>query len=141
MITDEELAELPDDREQAFVMFEKIVRDKLRKLERSEDMNNADGDRLEYINKVVAAAKAYQIEPLMNWGVPRVGINIYEEYVQFTHDVDHVTTQIRILHAPRKKQGTVGLDTNNRTKIHHHIQQKWVSITLRRPRRRRGRDR
>jgi len=43
-------------------------------------------------------------------------------YINFTADVDHFTTQVRIQNAPRNRQNSVGLDGNTKAKIHHYIQ-------------------
>jgi hypothetical protein len=125
MITDEELAELPEEPELAFVAFERIVRGRLYEGEREaarEEYGN-DSIRLEYISKVVAAARVYGIEALKNSEVPTVQSHVSDVYVQFISDVDHITTQIRIQHAPRNRQNSVGLDANTKRKIHHHAEQ------------------
>ena len=125
MITDEELAQLPDDPELAFVAFERIVRARLYEEEQKgeHDQYGTESYRLEYINKVLAAARVYGISALAQWQVPPVNSNIADAYVQFTSDVDHFTTQIRIANAPRDRRNSVGLDTNTKAKIRHHIEQ------------------
>jgi len=130
MITDDELAQLPEDPELAFVEFEKIVRARLYNEEQkaAHEEYNADSYRLEYINKVLAAARAYGIEALAQWQVPAAHDNIYDPYVQFTSDVDHFTTQIRIRHVSRNRQNSVGLDGNTKAKIHHYIDQIRAAI-------------
>lgn len=81
MITDEELAELPEDSELAFVEFERIVRARLREAEQQEDRNyTANSERLEYINKMIAAAKVYNIDGLCEWEVPKVDSDIHKVY-------------------------------------------------------------
>ena len=130
MITDEELAELPEDPELAFVEFEKIVRARLYEGEEKatrEEYNN-ESIRLEYISKVVAAARIYGISALEGSKVPTVQSNISSAYVQFISDVDHITTQIRILHAPRNRQNSVGLNANAKTKIYHYVEQIRTAI-------------
>lgn len=122
MITDEEIADLPEDPQLAFVTLERILRERVQEEERHADQNHdVESFRIEYINRTVAAAKIYDIDALSQWKVPRVGENIYRAYIQFTHDVDYVTMQIRIQTAPQKKRGSVGLDQNDKTKIHHYI--------------------
>jgi hypothetical protein len=126
MITDEELAQLPEDPELAFVEFERIMRARLYEAEEEasrQQFGDADSYRLEYINKVLAAAKEYGIEALVEWHVPSVGSRIFEEYRQFASDVDHFTTQLRIRHAPKSRGNSVGLNGNTKRKIHHHIDQ------------------
>jgi hypothetical protein len=126
MITDDEIEQLPEQSEDAFVEFEKIVRkrinDKIHE-DAQEQWGNSDVYYLEYINEVSAAAREYDIEGLRNWKVPQVGYpNLYQEYLQFTHEVDGFTTQIRLRRAKRNRRNSVGLDGNTKTKIHQYIQ-------------------
>lgn len=130
MISNDELSGLPSDPELAFVRFEEIVRLKMQEWERDERVSNGDLDadtyRLEYMNKVAAAAKAYRIEALSGLEIPKLGgnqINFIDAYRQFLADVDNVTIQIRIHAARADHEGTVGLEDIERSKIHHFIQQ------------------
>lgn len=126
VITDDELAELPDDPRLAFVEFEKIMRARLYEAEQ-EQSNYQYGDtepyRLEYINKVLAAAKEFDIHELHAWKPPSVDEKIHDIYKQLASDIDHITTQIRIRNVTRKRKYSVGLDNSARSKIHHYIQQ------------------
>ncbi|WP_292529773.1 hypothetical protein [Methylocystis sp.] len=139
MISDDQLSGLPSDPELAFVQFEEILRQKMQEWETEEHRNNGDFDadtyRLEYMNKVAAAAKAYGIEALSALEIPKLGsnrISFIDAYRQFLADVDHVTIQIRIHAAIADREGTVGLDGIERTKIHHFIQQISPSYSARR---------
>lgn len=102
MISDDELSRLPADPELAFVQFEKILRERVQEMETQEQGSQGEFDanayRLEYMNKVHAAAKVYEIEALAKLDVPNSNRYSYiaDEYKQFTCDVDHVTMQIRI---------------------------------------------
>lgn len=84
--------------------------------------------KLEYINKVLAAARAYEIPALQNWSVPSVRDDVEDVYVNFTTDVDNFTTQVRIQNMPRNRQNSVGLDGNTKAKIHHHIERIRTAI-------------
>ncbi len=111
MITDEELWGLPEDNDLAFVQFERIVKERLlEEISRLDEQSNSDPYYLEYMNKVSAAAKSYDIEVVKDIEVPGVGRHIWDAYRQFSCDVDHATTQIRIRHASRNRQHSVGLD-------------------------------
>lgn len=127
MITDEEIEQLPEDPELAFVEFERIMRDRTNvAIERTpydnEGTSLIESYRLEYINKVVGAARVYNIDGLKQSQVPRMDANVYEEWRQFMSDVDYVTIQIRIRHAPHNRQNSVGLDGNTKAKIHGYVQ-------------------
>ncbi|MGH7036201.1 MAG: hypothetical protein ACREFL_20940 [Stellaceae bacterium] len=131
MITDDELSGLPEDPELAFVEFERIMRARLHEKEyeaSQEQWGDADPYRLEYINRVLAAARVYNVDQLKGWEVPSVEGNVSNVYRQFSTDVDHFTTQIRIRNVARNRQGSVGLDGNTKAKIHHHIAQIRTAI-------------
>jgi hypothetical protein len=127
MISDAEMSELPVDPELAFVQFEKILRERVQEMETQEESHGFDADsyRLEYMNKVHAAAKVFGIEALANLAVPKAdrNSNIAEQYRQFVTGVDYVTIQIRLHSVRSNRQGSVGLDDTTRAKIHHFIKQ------------------
>src|SRR5450755_1057832 len=126
MITDEEIEQLPEHSEDAFVEFERIVWQRTNnKINESaqEQWGNCDVYYLEYINEVSAAAREFDIEPLKSQLVPQVSdANLYQAYLQFTHEVDGFTTQIRLRRLKRNRRNSVGLDGNTKTRIHQYIQ-------------------
>jgi hypothetical protein len=131
MITDEEISQLPEDPQLAFVEVEKIIRARLREKEdeaTQEQYGNADSYRLEYMNKVLAAARVYEIEALKRWDVPQINDNIDLAYRQLSSDVDHFTMQIRLRQPARGRENSVGLDGSTKIKIHHHISQIRAAI-------------
>ena len=108
MITDEELADLPSDPELAFVAVEKILRTSLesREFDARNNDQDPDVDRLEYMTKVLAAARAYKIDALAELKIPRVTkTGIFEQCQQFIADVDFVTMQIRLNAAQVNREG------------------------------------
>lgn len=124
MITDEEIAQLPENSQLAFVEFEKILRDRLHKEEDAvagEQYGDATSYRLEYINKVVAAALYYDIEDIKNCTVPRSNENVAEACRDFQTEVDHFTIQVRLSVGPRTRRESVGLDEDTKAEIHDHI--------------------
>ncbi|WP_149312369.1 hypothetical protein [Methylobacterium sp. P1-11] len=126
MITDEEMEDLPADPELAFVAVEKILRSKIEEHEFDARNNDLDPDpyRLEYMTRVLAAARAYNIDALSELKMPRASRqSIYEFYAQFRNDVDFVTMQIRLNAQRINREGSVGLDPKAKSKIHHFIQQ------------------
>jgi hypothetical protein len=120
MITDEEIEQLAEDPELAFVQFEEIVRGRSNeKIEQAERSENGDASiyYLEYINKVLAAARAFKIDALKDCELPPVDGNCWQAYRRFVHAVDFATTQIRITHAGRNRNNSVGLDGNTKAKF------------------------
>ncbi len=127
MITDEELAELPSDPELAFVAVEKILRAALdrREFDAKNNDYSPDPDRLEYMTKVLAAARAYNIDALSELKIPKVTkvSDMNAQCQQFIADVTFVTMQIRLNAAFVNREGSVNLDAATKRKIHHFIQQ------------------
>jgi hypothetical protein len=77
MITDEEIEQLPEDPELAFIEFEKILLKRSGEILSWASGRDADDCYLAYINKVLAAAREYKIDALKNWDVPSVDSNLY----------------------------------------------------------------
>ena len=89
-----------------------------------ENDNDADTYRLEYMNKVAAAVKAFRIEALAGLSVPTsfgYRSNGHDTYTDFLRKVDYVTLQIRILSVQSNREGSVGLDDTAKAKIHFFI--------------------
>jgi hypothetical protein len=135
MISDEELEQLPENPDLAFVGFERIMRARVDEQERQELRLaeegvgfSADSYRREYINKVLAAARVYGIAALESWRIPSVQDDIMGSYIAFTSEVDNFTTQVRLRNAPRNRQNSVGLDGTIKVKIHHYIGQIRAAI-------------
>jgi hypothetical protein len=104
MISDDELLDLPEDPERAFVQCERKLRHRLfKKLEETQSYNAYKSYKLEYINHVVSVAKALELSIFDEYGIPTLDADINPFYDQFLHDVDHLTVQIRMRHARRVK--------------------------------------
>jgi hypothetical protein len=124
MITDEELAELSDDPELAFVEFERIMRAWLEAVEKTSPHGFDVKRRAEYMSKVLAAAQEYDITNIKKWNMsPSNTDEFLDIFANFISDIDHSTTILRIRHAPRSRKHSAGLDGNTKTKIHHFISQ------------------
>lgn len=126
MITDDELNDLPSDPELAFVAVEKILRARVDEAEFDARNNDYDVDpfRFQYMTRVAAAAKAYNVEALDGLVVPKhTRSGIYDDFQQFKNDVDYVTMQIRMNAAQMNRAGSVSLGPNMKRKVHHFIQQ------------------
>lgn len=121
MISDDELLNLPDDPELAFVQYEASLREKILAGMRESHENDADHFRLDYINHVIAAAKAFDIENLKDWDAQPSRDHIFEYYGQLLSQVVQYTVQIRIKHSRRVKQYSVTLNSSTRQKIRHHL--------------------
>jgi len=123
-ITDEELASLPDEPEEAFIELERLVR------ERYQDVCNQTGDEGQpvwahrsYMNIVLKAAKHYGIDELTEWKRPGLGDESWELYEEFMADVEFCVTGLRLRKAEGLKQNSVVIDKAGKIKLRHLLSQ------------------
>jgi hypothetical protein len=111
MISDDELLDLPEDPELAFVECERKFREiAFKRLEQSDSYDASKSYMLEYISNVVAAANALDCEYFDKYGIPTLADDIRPFYEQFLLDVSHLALQIRMRYARRIKRYSVALD-------------------------------
>jgi hypothetical protein len=133
MITDEEIENLPEDPELAFVEFEKKLRDRVLLKVDSYRPNESDFAldicRLKnsYISKMIGMAVSCDIKALKDCSIPPSEL-VHEEFERFLAEVDSITTQIRVAHLKRTKQFSVALDAPDKKKIHHYVEQIRIII-------------
>jgi hypothetical protein len=126
-ITQDELDDLPEDPQLAFVEFARIAQRRLsdyhRDLQPHDDsewemLNEA---RYGFMNVVVAAAKRYGVEPFTSLDLPTIANFGSNEYRQFKADVDHYVTQLVVGNAIRGKRDSVLVPTQVKDRIRAHI--------------------
>lgn len=122
MLDDDEFSDLPEDPELAFVEIEKKLRIKANDLLKDSE-GNVDSYYIEYINKTLAAARALKLDILQNWTTPSHNGHIWEQYRDFSSDVEHYTMQIRINSGRRSKVYSVALNSTTKAKIRHYLDQ------------------
>jgi hypothetical protein len=94
----------------AFVRLERKFRAAYEKNLESSDGNGAYNHYTsEYMNHVVAAARALGLDLFEFWALPSEN-NVYEEYQKFRHEVDNFTVQIQIAHIRSGPKNSVALD-------------------------------
>lgn len=126
MITDDELENLPDDPQEAFLKFERIAREHLdQTLYQQADSQGSHGwtAELDYMSSVVGAAKVFAIEELSNTSLPGVNANIGPEYEQFRADVSHLCIQLRLAKKWGGKKDYVSFDPPTKMKLRHLLDQ------------------
>jgi hypothetical protein len=127
LLSDEEIAGLPDDPEEAFVELERIVRrrldDRLAELaERGIKSESWDGE-LEYMNDVLAGATFFGVEALSSWRVPAPDEDVYAVYSRFTLAVANLTTQMRLAIARKRKVTAISFDPATKAKLRRLLDQ------------------
>ena len=130
MLTDDEMLNLPDDPELAFVEFERITRQKLdgKLASALETEMDSTSVRVDYMSAVLAAARHFELDILTGWDLPKVPSSssyhhFYDEFQQFLSDVNHVTVKIQLKHARRTCLYSVAFDPKTKAIIRHHLTQ------------------
>jgi hypothetical protein len=115
MITEEDFDGAADvSPEMAFVRLERKFRAAYEKNIGGNDNNGAwDHYTIEYMNHVVAAARALSIEIFEFWAIP-TSKNTYDTYQSFRHEVDSYTVQIQIRHIRSGPKNSVALDMDEK---------------------------
>lgn len=116
-ISDEEIAGLPDEPEQRFVCLEAIVRQRFE--DEAANLGDHESPRpllIRYLNTILAAAKYYGIEGLMDWKRPSINSD-FEVYETFMADVDYVITTLRLRNGEQVAAHSVVLDCETKDKL------------------------
>ncbi len=124
MITDDDLINLPDDPELAFVQYESSIRKRVQSAITNSAGYGTQEHQFEYISHVLGMVKALNLDVLSGWRMPSADES--EEIIQGTYigllaDVDFNSIQIRIKNARRIKKYSVALDPAAKEKIRHHL--------------------
>jgi hypothetical protein len=124
-ISDDEIAQLPEEPELKFVALERIVRERYEKAWNQLDHQNESGMSLmrRYMSNVLPAAKLYGVKELAGWKRPSSGEESYDLYNAFFADVDYCTTELRLRSVERVKKNSVALDAATKVKLRHLLGQ------------------
>ncbi len=100
-VTKQEIDELPEDSEAAFMQFVNHASKRLDETYRNASFDNDEGQwqvyheaKYRYKNIILAAARSYGIEPFASMEVPSLKEFSDADYRQFEFDLDHYLTQI-----------------------------------------------
>lgn len=118
MITDEEMANLPDDDKLAFVVYEERLRAKTRAIApEHEDLNL----EREYANHIVAFIKIANLDIPVNRDPPENDVAFGVWYRSFLQAIDYHIVEIRLAHARGVDNGVatmIYLSEDYKTEIH-----------------------
>jgi hypothetical protein len=126
-ITQDEIDDLPEDDNSAFLQFVKIARARLdQKTAEIDDDDEREWRRLQdarfgFMNVVVAAGRRYGIEPFSLMDVPGVGNFNESTHRQFILDVDHYMTQLLLADGLRTRRDSIALNEEAKSKIRTHL--------------------
>lgn len=126
-ITQEEIEDLPDDNEAAFLSFVRIARARLSEATSKLDPRQEDEwemvneARHGFMNVVTAAARRYDISPFSKIDVPKIGQFANDTHRQFVADLDHYMTQLLLSDGLRTKRDSVLLSEQAKQRIKTHL--------------------
>jgi hypothetical protein len=117
-ISDEEIAGLPEDPEEAFVALQSIVRARYeQEYQRLGEHDSTVPLMRRYLSVVLPAAKHYGIEPLCYYDRPKKNTEDWELFDDFIADVDYCITELRLNNLERAKLYSVKLDAAAKIKL------------------------
>ncbi len=123
-ITDDEMADLPEDPEEAFIQLESTVRERLEtqiyKLDHDESPHPL---KRRYMSIVLKAAQHYNIADLSSCRLPSLRNEDWQTYDSFIAEVDYCMTGLRLRKAERLKEHSVALDAAAKIKLRHLLEQ------------------
>lgn len=119
LITDEEMADLPDDDELAFVVYEERLRAKTRG--RATDYEDSSLER-EYVNHILAFINVVKMDIPVDRDPPYQDSEFWAWYNRFQKEIDYRIVVIRLAHARGAGSGVttaIYLSEDYRTEIHN----------------------
>jgi hypothetical protein len=124
LITLAEIGNLPEDPRAAFIEFERICRARMTEWIKQLGERESDVDlRLEYMGRVAAAAREFDIEGFKTLVIPSAANYSDTYYRNFAQAATAMVTQLQIRSVRRIKESSVELELSDKRKIEHHIQQ------------------
>ncbi len=123
-INDSEIESLPEDPEQAFITFERIIRARYEEACRS--LGNYEPTtefQRQYMSRVLPAAKHYNIAELADWNMPTGQENGWNPYNSFMENVEFCITTLRLRTIERDRQYVVALDGATKAKLRYLLEQ------------------
>lgn len=126
-ITQDELDELPDDPEAAFMHFASLAQGRLAERQRGLDLNDSSDweilneARHGFMNVMVAAGRRFGIEPFSSMEMPRLADFDDKLHKQFKADLDFYVTQIAISNSMKGKRDSVSLPVSVKDKLRSYV--------------------
>jgi hypothetical protein len=127
ILTEEFLAELPDDSQAAFGMVlrraDNYVSEALQAVDATENSSwqGYETAQHEAMNTIIAVAKRYEIEPFASMTVPqRKGFGS-EQFTEFKVDLDHYAAQLLLDNSIRGKRDAVAIEPKFRDRLRQHV--------------------
>ena len=110
---------LPDDPELAFIELETAFREECEsKLRNAHQDERTDIYYVKYISKIIATINELGLSgDFASRVIPVISNVDYSTYLDFSKDVEHYTTMLQIRHGRRRKEFSVSLDADAKSKL------------------------
>ncbi len=127
ILTEEFLAELPEDQQAAFVMVlrraDAYVAQALQAVDESESSSWHIHETAQHtaMNTIIGVAKRYEIQPFASMVVPpRKGFGS-EQFTEFKVDLDHYAAQMLLDNSIRNKRDAVAIEPKIKDRLRQHV--------------------
>jgi hypothetical protein len=127
ILTEEFLAELPDDPQAAFGMVlrraDAYVAEAVQAFAETENSNWYSCETAQHtaMNTIIAVAKRYEIQPFASMVVPlRKGFES-EQFTEFKVDLDHYAAQLVLDNSIRSKRDAVAIEPKVKDRLRQHV--------------------
>lgn len=127
ILTEEFLAELPDDPQAAFGMVlrrtDAYLAAALEAVDETEDSSWYTYQTAQHtaVNTIIAVAKRYEIQPFASMVVPtRKGFGP-EHFTEFKVDLDHYAAQLLLDNSIRSKRDAIAMDPKTKDRLRQHV--------------------
>lgn len=123
-LTDDEMLGLPEELGEAFVVGERIMRERLNsKMSEFSDDSRSDHLTLDYMNNTIALARHCGIAEIAAWENARPSKHSWHEYRNFAAEVDGCTMAMRLANVRRAREYSVQLNAAAKKKLAHLLAQ------------------
>lgn len=124
MVENDPYDDLPDDPEQAFLKLEAHFRGGCeRAVYEAGENERTDVYYVSYIARVLAAIQELGLQTAFQRSVPSIKDVDYHTYLDFSKDVEHYTTMLKIRNSRRSKGLSVRFDAATKSAIRHLLEQ------------------
>ncbi len=126
ILTEEFLAELPDDPRAAFGMVlrraETYLAEALGAIDdQGNNWHSYESAQHTAMNTIIAVAKRYEIEPFASMTVPtRKGFGS-EQFAEFKVDLDHYAAQLLLDNSIRSKRDAIAIEAKIKDRLRQHV--------------------
>lgn len=127
LVSPDELDDLPEEPQAAFMQFVRIAQSKLTAFERDYDYEARGSDPMEdfrysFMSAAIGAARTFEISEIAKLEIPMRRDFEWQMYRQFCADLDHYVTQILLQTSIQRRRNSVPISPEAKDRIRSHLQ-------------------